>query len=273
MEKTEDIFNQIYSAAEIIKKSKYLIAFTGAGISVESGIPTFRGKGGIYEKVSSTIFDLNFFYSQNKRAWYLLLKFIFLPLLRSEPNDAHKVLAKFESDGFIKATITQNIDTLHEKAGTVNLYKFHGTSDKFSCINCAEKYRLDDLFTLKQIDEIKKDKVENDIDPFIFESFNAPKCKNCGSIIKPQLVFFKEGIPEDILNQSFYHAQNSDCILIIGTSGVVYPAAVIPQIVHRNKGKIIEINPEPTEYTYSITDIFIQGSASWVLKEIVKKVY
>ncbi len=260
--------NNFEKAAQIIKNSKHTIVFTGAGISAESGIPTFRGKGGLYEKVSSTVFDLDYFFAENRKCWYLLLKFILIPLLEAKPNDAHYSITELQNKGYIKTVITQNIDILHEKAGNQQVLKFHGTSDKFKCINCGKDFLLNDFIDEEKLEFIKNDKVEGDIDYKIYNSFKEPRCNSCGSIIKPQIVFFKEGIPEDVLNKSFYNAQIADCILIIGTSGVVYPAAMIPQIVHRNNGKIIEINAEPTFYTKSITDIFFEGFASKIMKEI-----
>jgi NAD-dependent deacetylase len=279
----ENIEN-IGKAAELIVKSKYAIAFTGAGISVESGIAPFRGRGGLYEKVSSRIFDLDYFYSNTKNCWYLLLKFILIPLLKAKPNEAHINLTKLEEIGFIKATITQNIDSLHEKAESRNVIKFHGSADRFKCIKCGKSYQFDQLFSDDLVEEIERQdplKViaekgfidSKDIEDLKIDfDFNIPKCEFCGSIIKPEIVFFKEPIPEEALNLSFYHAQNADCLLIIGTSGVVYPAAMIPQIVKKNKGKIIEINPEKSEYTYNITDIFIKSSASLGMIELEKSI-
>lgn len=279
----EDFKKNIENAVELLKKSKYIIAFTGAGISVESGIAPFRGKGGLYEKVSDRIFDLDYFYINTKNCWYLLLKFILIPLLKAQPNEAHYSLSNIEKHGFIKSIITQNIDSLHEKAESKDVIKFHGSADSFSCTRCKKKFQFNQLFSddfIKRIEDdkyfaklIEKDFIsEKDITEYQFDSnFTIPKCDRCGSIIKPDIVFFKEPIPEAALNASFYHAENSDCLLIIGTSGVVYPAAMIPKVVKRNNGKIIEINPEPSEYTYSITDIFIKSSASLALSEISQK--
>lgn len=269
-----NIIEEVEKATQIIKKSKHLIAFTGAGISVESGIPTFRGKGGLYEKVSSKVFDLDFFYTNTKECWYLLLKYILIPLQKAKPNKAHQVLAKFEEKGYIKAIITQNIDLLHEKAGSKKVYKFHGTSDLFKCRNCNkvfnfEKVISDELIQIFQ-DDILSENPDNFINQNIFKNFKVPTCPICDNILKPEIVFFKESIPEDVLNLSFYNAQISDCVIIIGTSGVVYPAALIPQIVKKSGGKIIEINPEPSEYTNYLSDIFIQQEASKGLEEIGK---
>ncbi|MFN3411403.1 MAG: SIR2 family NAD-dependent protein deacylase [Exilispira sp.] len=267
-------------ALDLLLKSKYPVAFTGAGISVESGIAPFRGKTGLYEKVSSRIFDLDYFYSSTKNCWYLLLKFIIIPLLKASPNDAHLSLAKMQKKGFIKSIITQNIDNLHEKAESFNIIKFHGSADRFSCIRCHKNYKLQQIFKEEILNLIEKDNIEEKIKKdknYFYDTinlsnidFNVPKCISCGSIIKPDIVFFKEPIAEKVLNDSFIEAQNSDLLLIIGTSGVVYPAAMIPQIVKRNNGKIIEINPETSEYTTNITDIFIQSNASKALLQIVK---
>lgn len=267
-------------ASNLLLKSKYPIAFTGAGISVESGIEPFRGKSGLYEKVSSRIFDLDYFYSSTKNCWYLLLKFIIIPLLKARPNDAHLSLSKIQKIGLIKTIITQNIDNLHEKAGSFNIIKFHGSADKFSCIKCRKNYNLQQIFNNEILNLIEKEnieeKIKNEKNHFLKTmnlnniNFDIPKCISCGSIIKPDIIFFKEPINEKVLNDSFIQAQNSDLLLIIGTSGAVYPAAMIPQIVKRNNGKIIEINPETSEYTNNITDIFIQSNASRALLQIEK---
>ncbi|MCR4421559.1 MAG: RNA polymerase subunit sigma [Spirochaetales bacterium] len=280
----KNMIDNFEKAAELIVKSKYTIAFTGAGISVESGIAPFRGRGGLYEKVSSRIFDLDYFYSNTKSCWYLLLKYILIPLLNAKPNEAHIKLSNLESMGFIKAIVTQNIDSLHEKAKSRNVIKFHGTADRFKCIKCGKNYQFNDLFSNSLVEKIEKEDPlkmiaeEGYIDKEEIEElkidhdFDVPKCQICGSIIKPEIVFFKEPIPEDALNLSFNHAQNAECLLIIGTSGVVYPAAMIPQIVKKNKGKIIEINPEESEYTNSITDLFIKSSASKAMIELEKSI-
>jgi len=235
-------------AAKIIKNSKNLVAFTGAGISVESGIPTFRGPTGLWSKYDPKILDIDFFFQNPKESWEKIKEIFYDYMQNIKPNKAHYCLAKLEKKGKLKGIITQNIDNLHQKAGSKNVIEFHGTAERLICMNCRKVYKKEEIS---------------------FEKL-PPKCKECGGLLKPDFVFFKEPIPKDAFEKSIELMQNADAILIIGTTGEIIPASELPYIAKENGAVIIEINPEYSNYTKKITDIFLQEKATKACKEIEK---
>ena len=232
--------------ANIIKNSKNLIAFTGAGISVESGIPTFRGKNGIWSKYDPKILDLDYFLKYPKESWEKIKEIFYDYMKDKKPNYAHYFLSELEQKNILKAVITQNIDNLHQEAGSKNVIEFHGTAKKGLCLKCFTKHPIEkiDLNTL------------------------PPLCPKCNGLLKPDFVFFKEAIPEDALIKSFELAKKVDVILVIGTTGEIIPASQIPIIAKQNKAIVIEINPEESAYTHTITDIHLKEKASIATKKI-----
>ncbi len=237
-------------AADIIKKSKNLIALTGAGHSVESGIPDFRGTNGLWSKWDPEEYiDIDVFRVNPEKSWILLFEMMKLTL-NAKPNPAHYALAEFEQNGYLKAVITQNIDGLHQAAGSKNVIEFHGNDKKFECLECGNIY----------------DSSEYKIDT------TPPKCKNCGFILKPTVIFFGEGIPQDALRKSMNLADSSDAVMVIGTSANVSPAAYIPLRAKRSGAQIIEMNLEKTSLTSEITDVFIRGRIGTTLPELLKYV-
>ncbi|MGB9765811.1 MAG: SIR2 family NAD-dependent protein deacylase [Candidatus Saccharicenans sp.] len=264
---------KISRAVQIIKSCRHVIAFTGAGISVKSGIPPFRGPGGLYERVSPSIFDINYFLDEPEACWKMLLEHVLWPLLSAEPNRAHVVLARLEKAGLLKAVITQNIDALHKKAGSQKVIEFHGTADLMECLRCHSYFEPEKIFSesffvlTEKIRQKKTPKISGEMKTYL-ENFQVPRCPKCRGLIKPAIVFFGERIPESALSESFKLANEADCLIIVGTSGAVYPAALIPQIARANQAKIIEINTEPSEYSDSISTVFIQLPASAALSQI-----
>ena len=239
---------KISEAVELIKKSNHLTAFTGAGISVESGIPPFRGENGIWNKYDTKIFDLDYFVSNPVEDWKLIYEVFYSTILNAKPNPAHYALVELEKIGILKAVITQNIDNLHYKAGNKKVYEFHGNTRRTICLECGKIYEVDAM----------------DV------SIMPPRCE-CGGLLKPDFVFFGEPIPSDALDASLKETENADVFLVIGTTGVIYPAGQIPALAKQNGAKIIEINVEESEYTYSITDVFIKEKASVAMNYILKK--
>ena len=215
--------SKILEVKKIIQNAKYLVAFTGAGISVESGIPPFRGKNGIWEKYDPQIFDINYFFQHPEKAWGV--KKILLELMqKAKPNDAHLALAKLEDKSILKSIVTQNIDYLHQRAGNRNVLEFHGTMKTATCMNdkCKKQYKTENI-DLKEI---------------------PPKCKLCGTVLKPDICFFGENPNIKIQKKSFNEAIKCDVMIIIGTSGCVFPASEVPNLANQNGETIIEINTE-----------------------------
>ncbi len=234
---------------ELIKNSKYCIAYTGAGISVESGVPPFRGKEGLGRKYDSNLFELSYFTKYPERSWPIIRE-IFLNhyFNNAQPNTAHLALARMEKAGILKTVITQNIDNLHQVAGSKNVYEFHGHSHTLICLECATRFNIDEV----------------DLNVVV------PCCKECNGLLRPNFIFFGEEIPEQAASQSFSEAIRSDVILIIGTSGEGELGSNIPYEAKRNGSVIIEVNPIETTYTKTITDIFLQGKATEIVSKIEK---
>ena len=234
--------------ADKIKASKYAVAFTGAGISVESGVPTFRGENGLWEKHGSQFAEILYFTRHPKGSWHSLKKVFYEPIDNVKPNKAHLVLAELEKKGIMRSVITQNIDNLHQEAGSKIVYELHGTAQYAVCMKCHNKYKIDKKIL----------------------SMDPPTCENCNSILKPNFVFFGEALPTYDFQSSVEDAQKCDLFIIIGTGGEVMPAAQIPHIAKRAGATIMEINPEPSNFTNSIVDIYVKEKAGVAFTEIEK---
>ena len=243
--------DQIKQAALLLKRSRFTTAFTGAGISVESGIPSFRGSGGLWEKYDPKVLDLQYFLHDPTRAWVVIKEIFYDFFGAAKPNKAHLVLARMEKEGMLGRTITQNIDNLHQEAGSVILSEFHGNSKKLRCLQCHRVYHSGEIS---------------------LEHF-PPTCRECGGILKPDFVFFGEAIPQLPLSEAYEAASISDVFLIIGTTGEVMPANQIPFMAKEFGSVIIEVNPEPSNYTRKITDIFLQGKAAEVMEKLEEQLF
>ena len=243
---------KIKEAARILAESKHIVAFTGAGMSAESGIPPFRGEGGIWNKYDPASLDIEYYYRYTQQSWSIIREVFYKYFSSSvvKPNPGHEILAKWEKEGRLDCVITQNIDDLHKVAGSSTVYEFHGNMSRFVCSKCGAKFPAQSL----QLTE------------------KPPVCPDCGGLLKPDFIFFGEGIPLDAYNGSVEAAQKCDAFVIIGTSGQVSPANMIPSIAKQHGAKIIEINMEPSTYTKHISDIFIQGKAGEILLKIDEEI-
>jgi len=237
--------NKTREAAELVLNARYPCAFTGAGISNESGIPTFRGEGGLWTKYDPELFELSYFTAHPAESWKLLKKLFFETFAQSRPNEAHYVLARLEQGGLIKTLITQNIDNLHYEAGSRNIAEYHGNCRDLVCLRCRKLVRANDSILEKL----------------------PPVCK-CGGILKPDIIFFGEEIPPKAALKSQKTVKKTDLMIIVGTTGEIYPASYLPIEANRRGAKIVEVNTKPSSYTNVITDIFLQGKASTMLKEL-----
>ncbi len=206
----------------IVKSSRSAYVFTGAGVSTPSGIPDFRGKNGLYTKIPSDIFDIEKFH-ENPREYYKIHSERILNMRSAEPNIAHKVIAEMERQNMIGWVITQNIDGLHQKAGTRRVIELHGSLDRYVCTKCGEIYDHTAV----------EEKIAHG---------EIPRCPKCGGILKPDVVFFGESLPEKALIKAYRIAEESDLAIVVGSSLVVYPAAMIPRLTVENGGKLLIIN-------------------------------
>lgn len=238
----------IESATELIVRSRHMIALTGAGVSAESGIPTFRGPNGLWRKFKPEELATPEAFRRNPRlvwewyAWRIGL------VLKATPNPAHYALAELEKLGILKCLITQNVDDLHERAGSRSVVHFHGEILFARCTSCG--------FRLKWSEP---------------PSEIPPRCPKCGSLLRPDVVWFGEPIPEEALRRALHEASRADVILVVGTSGVVQPAGSIPYIVKEHGGTVIEVNVEESAIT-PVADVFLRGKAGEVLPKLVTAV-
>jgi len=237
-------------AAKIIKSSKRCVAFTGAGISVESGIPPFRGENGLWNKYDPQTFDIQYFYSHTKQSWEVIREIFYDLFGKVRPNAAHYGLAELEANHMLSSVITQNVDNLHKDAGSKIVHEFHGSLKNLICLNCRAKYEI----------------LEIDLNVL------PPVCKKCDGILKPDVIFFGEAIPEPAKTNSFNETRKADCFILIGTTGTVAPANTIPSAAKSNGAKIIEINPYVSEYTSSVTDVFLEEKASIAMEKLMEEI-
>ncbi len=232
-------------AAEIICGSKMTLALTGAGISVESGIPDFRSSGGLWSKYKPDEYaTVSAFTEDPEKVWMMLREMQEL-LSKAKPNKAHLGMGELERLGLLHCIITQNVDSLHQAGGAENVIEYHGHSRTLSCLWCGNGYTAEE----------KREEY-------------LPKCQ-CGQVLKPDVVLFGEAIPVDHLNRSFQMVSSAQALMVVGTSAVVSPANTIPIRAKQNGAKVIEINTERTHLTDSLTDVFIQGEAGKMIEALV----
>lgn len=238
----------IKRAAGDLAGAKNVVALTGAGISVESGIPPFRGKGGVWERIDPDYASIEKFMKDPADVWNVLIKEMKDIIDKSAPNDAHKGLAKLEEMGLLQTVITQNVDGLHQMAGNTDVIEFHGSFASQRCIICENKCDTRTI-DLSQI---------------------PPRCP-CGGIYRPEVIFFGEMIPPKALFRSKKLASECDVMLVIGTSATVYPAASMPAIAKHSGAKVIEINMDSTPLTLDVSDYLVKGRAGAVMNGILEK--
>ncbi len=243
--------SRIAEAAKILKQSKYTIAFTGAGISVESGVPPFRGENGLWNKYDPRVLDLGYFNENGAECWMYIREIFYDFFADAKPNKAHFVLAEMEQKGLLQAVVTQNIDNLHYQAGSYVVHEFHGNSKKMKCRKCNKIYKASEI-DFKNI---------------------PPVCVDDGEILKPDFIFFGEGIPHDAYSNSFQAAEKAEVCLIIGSTGEVTPASYVPRTAKQRGATIIEINPDETIFTRHITDIHLKGKASEVMEKLANELF
>ena len=245
------MIQEINEACKIVKNLSKLkkikgYALTGAGISKASNIPTFRGEDGLWEKYNfEEVATLQGWLKNPIKIWTMYKEGIHR-ILETEPNQAHFALAKLEKKGYIDSIITQNADSLHQRAGSLNVIEVHGNLLRVRCTSCEKK----SIFTKA---------------PEVI----PPKC-SCGSMLRPDVVLYNETLPEKEINFAYKLAKEANLVFIVGTSAEVYPVAALPNLSKRNRAKIIVINPEKTEHA-EIADVYILGKSEEMLPKLVDK--
>ena len=241
--------NDYESAAKAIARGKCVIASTGAGISVESGIPDFRSADGIWSRYDPMEYATIDAFQKNPakvwKMWYELSS----QLGESKPNPGHVALADLEREKKLHAIITQNVDNLHQDAGSQKVIEYHGNSRHVRCLSCNRTQRL------------------------ILEQFkdSTPHCY-CGGVLKPDVVMFGEAIPVKAMLSADEYARTADVVIIVGTSAQVFPAAQLPITAKQHGAFIIEANIERTDFTETITDAFLEGPSGETLPKLAEAV-
>jgi NAD-dependent deacetylase len=238
-------------AADLLASSRHAVVMTGAGMSVESGIPTFRGVDGLWARLGGPDHDqYQRFLADPQAYWKRELERSVEPyvveLRRSVaaagPNDGHRALARLEEIGVLRTVITQNIDGLHQRAGSRQVVELHGSRYKMRCVDCGDRTPREDLFLSK-----------------------APSpCARCGGRVKFDSVLFGEPIPRAVLEEARAVTDRADCVLVVGTSATVRPAGGLPRIARANGARLVELNPNKTGIT-PLCDPAICGTAATVL--------
>jgi NAD-dependent deacetylase len=234
---------------ELIKKistANFVTVFTGAGISAESGVPTFRGADGLWKKFRpEELASFNAFLNNPDLVWewYKYRKEI---IANIKPNPGHVALAEMEKIFKFFTIITQNVDNLHRRAGSQNVFELHGNIERNYCVSCRRKYSNEDIGKIK----------------------NVPRC-SCGGLIRPDVVWFGETLPQGQWNAGVSAAEHSEIFISVGTSAVVYPAASLPSIAKQSGAYLIEINVEPTEVS-SIFDEVLLGKSGEILPSLMQ---
>jgi NAD-dependent deacetylase len=244
---------KIKEAADLILRSRNVVAFTGAGISTESGIPDFRSPGGIWSRFDPADFTIEKFLNDResrKKQWKFLLHGGFFTDAR--PNRAHLALAKLEKMGMLQGVITQNVDNLHQMAGNSpeKVFELHGNMGRVRCMNCNR---------LSPVGEIVRR---------VGEGEETPECLHCSGILKPDVVLFGESLPGAVLSAAISHASRCDLLLVIGSSLVVYPAAYVPAYALEGGAKLVIINLTATGCDIDAS-VVIHGKAGEVMERIL----
>ncbi len=239
--------DSISRAITLIRTAKQVVVLTGAGISVDSGIPAFRGSQGLWKHYDPQEYaHIDAFRANPEKVWCMLAEMLKV-VFQAEPNSAHRALATLEARGYIQSLITQNVDGLHQEAGSKRVIEFHGNSRKLVCPFCGRQQKM------RSLDHVTM----------------PPHCPDCRAVMKPDVVFFGEAIPAPAQESAVLAAGHADIMLVIGTSAVVYPVADLPLLTKRNGGRIIEINLEPSPLSDEISDLLILESAGLVLPALV----
>jgi NAD-dependent deacetylase len=252
---TKDFDFLVDKVAALILESSRMVVFTGAGISTESGIPDFRSPGGIWTKFDPDDFTIQKFMSSEKTRrmqWQMLAEGSLLK--DAEPNKAHHAVAELEKLGKLTCVVTQNIDNLHQKAGSSpdKVFELHGNMKFVRCMSCDRRFPVEDILQRLNKEEI-------------------PDCQFCRGILKPDAVFFGESLPQQVLNDAIQHSRHCDLFIVIGSTLVVYPAAYMPMYAVESGAKLVIINLSSTPMDAKAAAL-ITASAGEAMGKIVEKV-
>ena len=253
LEVTQELQQILEQAADLVRRSRHVVALSGAGLSVESGIPPYRGPGGLWTKFGQPPMLSYQEFGQDPKAWWESriqgerepgnpIYEMKSAVDHAAPNQGHLALVELEQKGFLKCTVTQNVDNLHREAGSQALLELHGNRTWLRCTGCGSRWPRDG-FTINSL---------------------PPICPQCTGVIKMDTVMFGEPIPPSVLQACREQAEQCDCMLLVGTSGTVNPAARLPLLAKEAGAALIEINPEATGLT-PWCDLTLTGPSGEIL--------
>ncbi len=242
----------VEEAARLLARARHAIAFTGAGVSTPSGIPDFRGPGGLWRRVPPRLFEIDYFLSHPDETWRVFLE-LYESMAGVEPNPAHYAIAALEEAGVIKAVVTQNIDGLHQRAGSRRVIELHGSLEWARCVSCGRRVPLEEA-----VREAR-------------ERRGAPRCPSCGDVLKPDVVFFGEPLPLQALLEAYRLARESDVVLVAGTSLYVAPANQVPVVAREHGARVIVVNMGDLAIPW-VADVLIEAPVEEALPAICERV-
>ena len=248
----DDYADDIERAGMLLREARHAVALTGAGISTPSGIPDFRSPElGLWERVDPMEVASLYAFRQHPEAFYAWIRPLAVALLAAEPNPGHRALARLEEEGRLKAIITQNIDDLHQRAGSREVLELHGHMRELICISCYRVVPVPDV-----------------VDDFL-SSGEVLRCEVCGGVMKPSVVLLGEQLPIEVVNKAMEHVRQADLMLIAGSSLEMLPASHLPLVVHEHDGRLIVVNLTPT-YVDDVADAVIHADVADVLPRIAR---
>lgn len=252
MSYADETWDNVKRAAALLREARYAVALTGAGSSTPSGIPDFRTPGlGLWERSNPMEVASIYAFRRNPQAFYDWMRPMVKTLLAAEPNAGHRALAEMEEEGWLKAIITQNIDDLHQRAGSRKVLELHGHVREATCIRC---------YQVLPAGELLKD---------LLDSGEVARCSVCGGVIKPNVVLFGEQLPIVVVNAAMAHIRQADLMLVAGSSLEVMPASHLPVLVQEQGGRLILVNLAPT-YIDDVADVVIHADIVEILPLIAR---
>ena len=257
MQATDALGARLDRAADLVTRSGRVVVFTGAGVSTESGIPDFRSPTGLWARYDPDDFSLpNFMRSEESRCRYWAVgRELYAAIRAAEPNAAHRAVVQLERLGLLDCVITQNVDDLHQRAGTdpTRVIELHGNATRVRCLGCDRRFPRDDIQARLVGGEL------------------VPVCQNCGGILKPLTVLFGEPMPAAAVLRAEEHSRAAGCFLVVGSSLGVYPAAYMPTYAKEAGASLVVVNLTPTRLDH-VADVVLTGSAGPILAGLVERV-
>ncbi len=233
-------------ARALLRTRSATVAFTGAGVSTASGVPDFRSPGGLWSRYQPVTIQEFVRSAEARRRYWAYKRESYVDFVGARPNDAHHALARLEADGRLVALITQNIDGLHQEAGSRKVLELHGTNRRVVCLDCGVRQPADD------------------VQRRLREGCEVPECEECGGMLKADTVSFGQALPDDLLRESFRLAEECDLMLVLGSSLLVQPAASIPQAAVAAGASLVIVNREATPLDAAAT-VVLHGEVERIL--------